>query len=164
MYYPLNKVEKKSTKTIAIPKGNFSEFVSSFPHNLEIEDGKTYELYFQVFDNDLNSKSTKSSIFTYIKRTATEETDKLLEDQNKNIKDLGKSLNQIEQQEKDLEELAKTQREKKELNFNDKKKIDEFLKRQKEQEKLMQDFNKKLKDNLEELKKQQDPEAKKEES
>ena len=35
---------------------NFDEFITAFPNNLNIEAGIAYELYFQVFDNDVVNK------------------------------------------------------------------------------------------------------------
>ena len=70
-----------------------------------------------------------------------------------------KSLDKFKEQEKELENLSRIQKEKKLLDFNDKKKLEDFLNRQKEQEKMMRDFSKKLKDNLNELddKKEEEP-------
>ncbi|MGJ8591465.1 MAG: DUF4175 family protein [Aquaticitalea sp.] len=151
VYYPSNAEEQKSIKKMPIASGNFDEFVTAFPNNLELEEGVNYELYFQVFDNDAihNYKSTKSNVFTYRKLTQDEEEQKQLKEQSETIQDMGKSFDKLKEQEKQLKELSKTQKEKNELNFNDKKKFENFLKRQKQQEEMMQNFNKKLKENLE---------------
>ncbi len=151
VYYPSNDEERKSIQKMPIAAGNFDEFVTAFPNNLELEEGVNYELYFQVFDNDAihNYKSTKSNVFTYRKLTQSEEEEKQLMEQNETIKDMGKSFDKLKDQEKQLKELSKTQKEKNELNFNDKKKFENFLQRQKQQEEMMQNFNKKLKENLE---------------
>ncbi len=155
VYYPFDNETDIRREAILINKSNFDEFVSSFPDNLNLTDGISYELYFEVFDNDANKyKSAKSSVFTYRKLTKEEEENKQLNEQNETIKDLEKSLEKFEEQEKDLKELSKTQKEKSELNFNDQKKLENFLKRQKQQEEMMQNFNKKLKDNLEDFQKE----------
>jgi hypothetical protein len=156
VYYPSENDADKTIEPLPISKSNFDEFVNAFPNNLPIKEGVAYDLYFQVFDNDAVSKykSVKSKVFTYRKRTKAEEEEKQLQEQSKTIQDLNKSLDKFEKQEKQLEEFSKTQKEKSELNFNDKKKFEEFLKRQKRQENLMQNFNKKLKDNLEEFQKE----------
>ena len=62
------------------------------------------------------------------------------------ISGLNKSLDKFKEQEEELKSLSKTQKEKKKLDFGDKKKLEDFLNRQKQQEKMMQDFSKKLKD------------------
>ena len=156
VYYPSGNDKEKKFEPITISKSNFSEFVSAFPNNLEITEGVSYDLYFEVFDNDAVSKnkSTKSSVFSYRKRTADEEEKKQLNEQNETIQDLNKSLEKFDEQQKELEELSKTQKEKSELNFNDKKKFENFMKRQKQQEKMMQKFNKKLQKNLEDFQKE----------
>ncbi|AUC82976.1 DUF4175 family protein [Lacinutrix sp. Bg11-31] len=156
VYYPSGNDKDKKSERIPISGSNFSEFVSAFPNNLEITEGTSYDLYFEVFDNDAVSKnkSTKSSVFSYRKRTADEEEKKQLQEQNETIQDLNKSLDKFEKQQKELEELSKTQKEKSELNFNDKKKFENFIKRQKQQDKMMQKFNKKLQKNLEDFQKE----------
>lgn len=156
VYYPSNEEQNKAIEPITISKSNFDEFVSAFPNQLNLKEGTNYELYFQVFDNDAihNYKSTKSTVFTYRKLTKDEEEQKQLEEQSETIEDLSKSFEKLKEQDKRLEELSKTQKEKEELNFNDKKKLENFLKRQKQQEQLMQNFNEKLKDNLEEFQKE----------
>ncbi|MFV9551858.1 DUF4175 family protein [Algibacter sp. PT7-4] len=156
VYYPVGQEKDKKIELIPISKSNIADFISAFPNNLDVSTGVPYELYFQVFDNDVVNKfkSSKSNVFTYRKRTEQEESQKRLEEQSKTIKDLNKSLERFEQQDKNLQELTKTQKEKSNLNFNDKKKLESFFKRQKQQDEMMKNFNKKLKDNLEEFQKE----------
>ncbi|WP_299121272.1 DUF4175 family protein [uncultured Winogradskyella sp.] len=153
VYYRSEDESKKAVVPINISKSNFSEFVSAFPNQLNLEEGVSYQLYFEVFDNDVihNYKRTKSSVFSYRKLTKDEEEQKQLNEQNETIKDISKTFDKLQEQDKKLEELSKTQKEKESLNFNDKKKFEDFLKRQKNQEQLMKNFNKKLQDNLEEF-------------
>jgi len=156
VYYTSDNEANKSIEPIPISKSNFDEFISAFPNNLNIKEGVSYDLYFELFDNDAISKnkSTKSSVFSYRKRTKTEEEQKQLQEQNETIKDLNKTLEKFDEQQKQLEELSKTQKEKSELNFNDKKKFENFIKRQQQQEQMMKQFNKKLKENLDEFQKE----------
>jgi hypothetical protein len=151
VYYPTDNETKIKYESIPVSNSNISEFISAFPNNLSIEAGIPYTLYFQVFDNDIvnNSKSVKSTVFTYRKRTKEEEAQKNLNEQGESIKDLNKSLKKFDDQDKQLQELSNTQKEKRNLNFNDKKKLDSFLERQKQQDEMMKNFNKKLQDNLE---------------
>ena len=155
VYYPSDDESKKVVESISISKSNFSEFVSAFPNQFNLEEGVSYQLYFEVYDNDAlhNYKRTKSSVFSYRKLTKDEEEQKQLNEQNETIKDISKKFDKLQEQDKKLEELSKTQKEKESLNFNDKKKFEDFLKRQKNQEQLMKNFNKKLQDNLEEFQK-----------
>ncbi|GAA4891581.1 ATPase [Flaviramulus aquimarinus] len=156
VYYPSENEKDKQFEAIPISNSNIAEFISAFPNNLNIVEGVAYDLYFQVFDNDIINrfKSVKSNVFSYRKRTKDEEAQKKLEEQSKTIKELNKSLKKFDEQEKKLEELTKTQKEKSSLNFNDKKKLESFFKRQKQQDEMMKNFNKKLKDNLEEFQKE----------
>ena len=156
VYYPSGYEKNKQFEAIPIPNSNIAEFIIAFPNNLKIKEGVSYQLYFQVDDNDVVNrfKSAKSSVFTYRKRTKDEEAQKKLEEQSETIKDLNTSLEKFEEQEKKLEELTKTQKEKSSLNFNDKKKLESFFKRQKQQDEMMKNFNKKLKDNLQEFQKE----------
>lgn len=153
VYYSSSNQEDKEVVKIDIGKGNFGEFISVFPDNLGLIDGESYELYFEVFDNDVlhGFKRTKSSVYNFRKLTQEEKENNQLQEQNETIDDLQKSLEKMDEQDKDLQELSKTQKEESELNFNEKKKLENFLKRQKQQEEMMQNYNKKLKDNLEEF-------------
>jgi hypothetical protein len=153
VYYPSNEETQKEKLDIPIGNGTFDEFINVFPDKLNLIDGTSYDLYFEVFDNDAihNFKSTKSNVFTYRKLTQDEIQENQLQEQNETIEDLNKSLNKLDEQDKELQEFSKTQKEKSELNFNDKKKLENFLKRQRQQEEMMQNFNEKLKDNLEEF-------------
>lgn len=157
IYYPSNSdnEDKKEVVRMPISKSNFDEFIHVFPADIELKEGISYDLYFQVYDNDaINSyKSTKSNVFTYRKLTQDELETEQLKEQNETIEDLNKSLEKLEKQDEELKEFSKTQKEKSELNFNDKKKFENFLKRQKEQEEMMQNFNKKLKENLDDFQK-----------
>jgi len=155
VYYPSENDTKKEYVNIPVSSSNISEFITAFPNNLPIQQGISYDFFFQVFDNDAihGFKSSKSNVFTYRKRTIEEDEKRSLDLQNETIKDLNKSLKKLDEQDKHLEELTKTQKEKSELNFNDKKKLESFLNRQKLQDEMMKNFNKQLKDNLEEFQK-----------
>ena len=153
VYYPSDSEENKKTEQLTVSNADFDEFVSVFPNQLNLEEGISYDLYFEVFDNDAisNYKSTKSNTFYFRKLTKDEVEQEQLKEQSEAIDDLNNSLKKLEDQDEELKEFSKTQKEKSELNFNDKKKLENFLKRQKEQDELMKNFNKQLKENLEEF-------------
>ena len=155
VYYPSNNEDDKKIVSIPIDASNYDEFFNIFPADIKLEEGLSYDVYFQVFDNDaINSfKRSKSNVFTYRKLTQDELETEQLKEQNETIEDLNNSLEKLEKQDKELKEFSKTQKEKSELNFNDKKKLENFLKRQKQQEEMMQNFNKKLKENLDDFQK-----------
>lgn len=155
VYYPVSEPDKIQKLSLPVVSGSYDEFVTAFPNQLSLEAGLSYELFFQVFDNDAinGSKLTKSRVFTYRKSTSDEDERQQLNLQEEQIKDLGKTFENLKSQEKELSKLSKTQKEKEALSFNDKKKLENFLKRQKEQEQMMQNFNKQTKENLENFQK-----------
>lgn len=158
VYFPEGQEEKAQKVAIPVSKGSIDQFTFQFPGPISLVEGIAYELYFQIFDNDVihQFKSSKSRVFSYRKRTADELEQQQLQDQEQNIENLDKSLDELKEQDQRLQELSKTQKEKKELNYNDKKKLEDFLKRQKDQEELMKNFNEELKENLENFQKEND--------
>ncbi|KJD34078.1 glutamyl-tRNA synthetase [Tamlana nanhaiensis] len=157
VYYPSNDIQDKQVVDLGISKTNFAEFISAFPNQLNIKPGIAYSIYFEVFDNDAvhSFKSAKSSVFSFRKRTQEEEEQRNLEEQGKTINDLQKSFEKFNSQEKKLEELTQLQKEKSDLNFNDKKKLKSFIQRQKEQDEMMKHFNNKLHNNIDEFQKEE---------
>ncbi len=151
VYYPVGEDENKKTQSIPIGTNNVDQFVFTFPGNIQLTDGVSYEYYFEVFDNDRihNFKSSKSRLYSFRKLTKDEEENQQLDEQQENIQDMNKSLQDLKDQEKRLEELNKIHKEKNELNWNDKKKLENFIKRQKQQEEMMKNFSKEMKENLE---------------
>ncbi len=151
VYYPENKEENSQVQALEVGKTNFDQFVYSFPGDLELEDGVAYEYYFEVFDNDAihNFKSSRSGKYYFRKLTAEELDLQRLENQKNSINMLDKSLDGFKEQKESLEEISRTQKEKNDLNWNDKKKLEDFLKRQKQQEEIMKKFSKDLKKDLE---------------
>lgn len=156
VYYPSDDESNKKYEAISLSSSNISEFITAFPNNLDISEGIPYELYFQVFDNDVVNKfkSTQSPVFTYRKRTKDEEHQKTLNEQNETIQDLNKSLKKFDERDKELEELQQNQKQKSTLSFNDKRRLESFLKRQKQQDEMMKNFNEKMKNNLEDFQKE----------
>ncbi|GAA4280229.1 DUF4175 family protein [Gaetbulibacter aestuarii] len=154
VYYPSNNVDNKKVVPITFNKSTIAEFYNAFPDDtLDIIPGVSYEVYFQVKDNDQvnGPKSARSKTFVFRKATKEELNQKQLDQQQNTIKNIGRSMEGFEKQEKSLEELAKTQKEKRSLNFNDQKKLKQFLERQKQQDELMNQFNQDLQQNLDEL-------------
>jgi len=156
----------KRAKKVRLPhaKGNVGEFVSIFPDTLALEEGKSYQFYFEVVDNDvLNGyKSTKSRLFNYRKKTGREEKQERLQEQRQAIEGIDGSLEKMQFSEEELEELSRLEKEKQELNYNDRQKLQNFLERQKQQNRLMENFTEKLKRNLQEEASPQNEDLKKE--
>ncbi|MFC7356163.1 DUF4175 family protein [Jejudonia soesokkakensis] len=151
VYYPEGQEETAKTQNIPINKSNIDQFVYTFPGTLELAEGVAYEYYFEVFDNDAihRFKSSKSGNYSFRKFTKDEEEREQLQNQENSIQGLDKALDKMKEQDKRLEEISRTQKEKEKLNYNDKKKIEDVLKRQKQQEEMMKNFSKELKENLE---------------
>ena len=150
VYYPLGDETQSTKVSLPVSTSNFDQFAYEFPGNLKLQEGVSYEYYFEVFDNDAihHHKSSKSAFYTFRKLTKEEQEKEWLNKQGETIEDLSKTLKNLKDQEKRLEDINKTQKEKEALNWNDKKKLEEFLKRQKQQEEMMQKFSKEMKEDL----------------
>ncbi len=154
VYYEREKPQTAKRGTIAIKKNTFDQFIFSFPSNLPVIQGVSYDYYFEVFDNDVihNFKSTKSSVFSNRVATDEEKEDQILQQQNDNINSLEKSLKNQDKQISEMEKLQKTGKEKLNLDFKDQQKLNDFIKRQMKQDEMMKEFTKKMNNNLEQFK------------
>ncbi|MBF2707272.1 DUF4175 family protein [Flavobacterium soyangense] len=154
VYYPKNKPESVKRGTIVVKASLYDQFVFVFPSSLPVEQGVSYEYYFEVFDNDAihNFKSTKSSVFSNRIATDDEIKNQDLQQQNDNINSLEKSLKNQDKQISEMDKLQKSGKEKETLEFKYQQKINDFIKRQNQQDKMMKDFAGKMKDNLDKTK------------
>lgn len=157
VYYPSESAANKFREKIPISTSNIDQFQYTFPGNLELAKGVNYEFYFQLTDNDgiRGGKSVKSEIFNYRKLTDTELQTEQLQQQNETIKDLDKSLEKLQKQQDELKKISQNQKEKSELNFNDRKKLEKFLQRQEQSDQMMEKFSKQLQQNLEDFQKEE---------
>ncbi len=132
IYYPKNKPESVKRGTIAVKANLYDQFIFAFPSSLPVEQGVSYEYYFEVFDNDAvhNFKSTKSSVFSNRIATDDEIKEQDLQQQNDNINNLEKSLKNQDKQISEMDKLQKSGKEKETLEFKDQQKIIDFIKRQ----------------------------------
>ena len=164
VYYPQNNDKAALKSVLPVKKDVFDQFIFTFPGNLPVEEGVSYEYYFEVFDNDAlhNFKSSKSSTFSNRINTEEERQDEQLKQQNDNINSLQKSLKNQDKQLSELDKIQKMGKEKNNLEFKDKQKINDFIKRQKQQEEMMKEFTKKLQEDLKNAKSDNKDEFKKE--
>ena len=164
VYYPKNRPEVTKRGTIAVKSNLFDQFVFAFPSTLPVEQGVSYEYYFEVFDNDAlhNFKSSKSAVFSNRIATDEEKEDQELRQQNDNINSLEKSLKNQGKQISEMDKLQKSGKEKENLEFKDQQKIVDFIKRQNQQDKMMQEFAQKMKENLDKTKTDEKDEFKQE--
>ncbi|KAF2082502.1 collagen-like domain-containing protein [Flavobacterium sharifuzzamanii] len=154
VYYERNKPQSAKRGNIPVKTGVFDQFVFNFPSNLPVEEGVSYEYYFEVFDNDAphGFKSTKSSTFSDRVATTDEIQDQELQQQNNNINSLSKSLKNQTKQISEMDKLQNTGKEKDNLEFKDQQKINDFIKRQKQQDEMMKQFSEKMNQNLDKFK------------
>jgi len=154
VYYESNKPTTAKRGTIAVKQGVFDQFVFSFPANLSVVEGVTYDYFFEVFDNDIlhHFKSSKSAVFSNRIITAQEKQYLVLQQQNDNIQGLQKSLKSQDKQFSQLDKIQKSGKEKENFEFNDQQKVNDFIQQQKKQDEMMRNFMDKMKNNLEESK------------
>jgi hypothetical protein len=164
VYYERDKPQTAKRGTIVVKSGVFDQFVFSFPSNLPVVQGVSYEYYFEVFDNDAihSFKSAKSSVFSNRVSTEEENADQILQQQNENINSMEKSLKNQDKQISEIEKLQKTGKEKDNLEFKDQQKVNDFIKRQKQQDEMMKEFAEKMNDNLDKFKTDKKDELKEE--
>lgn len=162
VYYPKDKPNAAKKALINVKKDVYDQFVFAFPSNLPVEEGVSYEYYFEIFDNDAihGLKSTKSSVFSNRIATETEKQDEMLQQQNDNINSLAKSLKAQDKQLSEMEKLQKMGKEKVNLDYKEQQKVNDFIQRQKQQDEMMKEFSEKLKENLEQFKSEKKDEKK----
>lgn len=162
VYYPKDKPNAAKKALINVKKDVYDQFVFAFPSNLPVEEGVSYEYYFEIFDNDAihHCKSTKSSVFSNRIATETEKQDEMLQQQNDNINSLAKSLKAQDKQLSEMERLQKMGKEKDNLDYKEQQKVNDFIQRQKQQDEMMKEFSEKMKENLEQFKSEKKDEKK----
>ncbi len=149
--FPVEEPEKKILRKIEAGNGSVGEFLSVFPDTLSLERGKEYEIFFEVTDNDAVNgyKKVKSRSYFFKKKTLQEEKEERLKNQENLINDIGESLDEMKQAEKELEDFSRMPNEKQSLNYKERQRLENFLQRQKEQNKLMESYTEKLRQTLE---------------
>lgn len=148
--YPVSNPNRKIVRRIPSASGNVGEFLNVFPDTLSLDRGEEYELYFQVFDNDVVNglKSTKSEVFSYRKKTFDEEKEDKLNLQQESIQGLQEFLQEMQLSEEEIEKIKQLKKENSELDFKERKRVEQFLQRQKAQNEIMKSYTKKLKETL----------------
>ncbi|CAM1334354.1 DUF4175 family protein [Tenacibaculum aestuariivivum] len=155
VYYDKNNMtNSKKYYLINITKNNIQTFFFEFPKKLDLKKGITYELYFQVSDNDkLNGyKKVKSQKFSYLQKTTNQINKELLQEQRNYIQNLENSLNKQEQSKKTLDKIQFELQNKKNITWNDQNKIKNLIKRQDQYKQMMERQTENLKNNFSEKK------------
>ena len=156
IYYDKSNSLDKKTVDIPIASNNIQTFFYQFPKGISLVEGKNYELFFQIFDNDgvNGSKKSTSRAFQYRHKSSDEIEEELLKEQKNTIQNLEKAVQTQEKEQKQLETLQQDLQQKKNSNWNDQKKIENFIKRQEQYKEMMQRQTDKLQENLDEEKEQ----------
>lgn len=159
VYYDQKNTANKKVYQIPVNNTTFQEFFYVFPENLDLEKGKDYAFYFQLFDNDEvnNYKSVKSKIFSYHHKTATELEELQLKEQKQQLENLNATTKSTKKLTKSIDAFSKQLKNKSEMSWQDKKKFTEFLKRQEQYDKMLQRNTNKLQQNINDLKKEDNP-------
>ena len=151
VYFVENQEETAERISIVVTKQEFDEFLYAFPGNVPLKEGSDYSLYFEVFDNDgiRGPKRSKSEVFSFRKKSEREIKEEQLQQQGESIQNFSQSLDKMQLSERELEEISRLQKEKGQLNYNDRKKLENFLERQKQQTEMIKNYSEKLKQSLE---------------
>ncbi|MFO7672604.1 MAG: DUF4175 family protein [Lutibacter sp.] len=165
VYYDKKNPKAIKSHLIFVDKSAISDFYYVFPEGISLQEGIDYELYFEVFDNDAvnGSKSSKSKIFTYYKKTEKEINKQLMDEQKENIGAISKLVEKSKQSNDGLEKLKNEIQKKAEIDWNDTKKLEELLKRQTQYQEMIQKQTNQLQNNLKEQTDRKETEETKEE-
>ncbi|PCH77761.1 MAG: hypothetical protein COB98_02440 [Flavobacteriaceae bacterium] len=128
-----NEANTLVRKSIFSSKRQFHNFIYTLSDEIDFIDGKKYECYFEVFDNDgiLGPKSSKSALFKFYNKTAEELKSERLKKEKEVIKELETERLLQNTMRKDLEKFKNKLNTQKAFNFKDKSKFTEFIKQQK---------------------------------
>ncbi len=151
--------DKQSIGKIETGRSDFEEFFYIFPQGILLDEGASYEVYFEVFDNDgINgSKRAVSKSFFYRNRTEEELEREILQEQEQGIESLEGSQEEGDDLEKEMEELSNKLKSQENLDWNDQNELDEFLERQKKYREMMEKNSEKMLENLKEMDEEENP-------
>lgn len=153
LYLRYHEKDGKSTlKSIKIPLSDstFNEFYAAFPDTISLEKGKSYELFFEVYDNDgiRGPKSTKSEVFTLYEKTVREVKHEKLENSKTNISDFQNSLEDYKKNDSEIEKYKQNNIEKKEPDFKLRNSFKDILNRENDWLKKSRNLTRELEKNL----------------
>lgn len=162
VFYPSREEHRAQSRRIQINPGNFDEFLYAFPDTIQLKKGTSYEVYFEVFDNDgvNGAKRKRSEIFTYRKLTDDEQEEKQLKNQKDAIDGMQQSLDKMKESQESFKEIDQLRKEKEQMNYNDRKKVEEFMKQMRQENDMMQEYTEKMKAELDQFQKDKKDESK----
>ena len=163
VYYEAHNPQIQKVCAIGISKANIQTFFYLFPDSLSVNKGINYELFFEVYDNDMvnGNKKAKSAVFKYREKTNEELNQELLDAQRNTINNMERDILKQQKQQRGIENLQEGLQKNKKFSWRDKKKVDDFLKRQKQYKEMMRLQTEKLRDNLKENKEEDKEDARK---
>jgi len=154
VYYEANNPQIQKVCAIGISKADIQTFFYLFPDSLSVRKGASYELFFEVYDNDTvnGNKKAKSAVFKYREKTNEELNQELLDAQRNTITNMDRAILKQQEQQRVIEKLQEGLQKNKKFSWRDKKKVDAILKRQIKYKERMRLQTEKLKDNFKENK------------
>lgn len=143
----------QSIGQIEIGNQDFEEFFYVFPSGILLEEGSSYEIYFEIYDNDAikGPKKRVSQSFFYHAKTQEEREQEILLEQKQGIEEMENAKESSEEMEKNLEEYSNKLKNKESTDWNDKKELDAFLEKQKRYQEMMDKNADTMKENLNEF-------------
>ena len=150
-YYPVGKTNLKTIKSISF--NETFDFTYQFPVGLDLLSDTSYELFFEVIDNDpfLGPNKSRSKIFTFLSKSENALKEKQLNEQKELVDDLENTFNTFEKQQELVDDFTKQQLQKERLNYNDQEKTQDIINRQKKQDEMIKRFNEQMKKTLEQF-------------
>lgn len=150
VYYDKNKPKKKNAHRIDIVKGALVDFYYVFPDGISLEEGVSYELYFEVYDNDAihGRKKTRSKVFRYYEKTQEERNNAISKEQKETLNKLSNSIQKVVETNDEIQLFKGEIQKKSTVNWNDSKKLEQFLQRQVKYDEMFQKQTDELQKNL----------------
>ena len=124
-------------------------YYSTVFEDIEIMPGDRVEYYFEVWDNDgiHGAKSAKSKIFE-MKVPTEEELEQMFEAGSEQVNELSQnSLQEIKDMQRDINEMMRKLVDKKELTWQDKKQLEELAKKQREVKETLHKMQEQIRQN-----------------
>jgi hypothetical protein len=140
-------------------KSDFEEFFYTFPDGISLEEGTSYEIYFQVFDNDAinGSKKSKSQVFYYRNKTQEEIEEELIIEQKENLEEMDKATKSYKELQKSLIKFSDKLKSKNKADWNDEKQMENFIDRQKAYREILDKNRENILRNMDEMEKSSNP-------
>lgn len=132
------------------PKESVYQFYYTFPSGLDVQQGKKYDLFFEVVDNDgvRGSKVTKSQTFSTVFYSDDDLLKQRLQERSNSLTKANSSLEKSKSQMDELKRLSNSLKEENALDFEDRNTLKDLIQKQNQQEEFMQKFTKEMADGL----------------